>query len=349
MHLVYIVRPGRNEELRFSLRSVAANLPVESVTIVGDPPGWVTGCRVLPGNRYHTKVRNVYDNVRIAAEDPQVPAEFVLMNDDFYVLEPVTTIPTLHRGPLAAHRDRLHPHRTWWTVSLDATIAFLRDRGFENPLSYELHTPMPVVKEKMAAVLSTAADYQPDNPPQWRTIYGNLAGIGGELARDAKIAQPDRPARERGTFLSTDDGAFALEVVAELRERFPEPSPYEARKPPTRNEEHSMPLYRNVTTRAVVEDDSGRLEKLARWKRISDAEVETIATAADADADATTADDADTPAVPVGTPPVVPDEGWKNADIVAWAKEHNVDLDGATIKADMLAKIAAATTDSSEE
>lgn len=36
-----------------------------------------------------------------------------------------------------------------------------------------------------------------------------------------------------------------------------------------------------------------------------------------------------------------PDESWKNADIAAWAEDHEVDLAGATKKADMLAAIAA--------
>lgn len=38
----------------------------------------------------------------------------------------------------------------------------------------------------------------------------------------------------------------------------------------------------------------------------------------------------------------VPDDSWKNADIVAWAQEHEVDLGGATKKADMLAAIHSA-------
>lgn len=40
-----------------------------------------------------------------------------------------------------------------------------------------------------------------------------------------------------------------------------------------------------------------------------------------------------------------PDEGWKNADIQSWAEAHEVDLGGATKKADMLAAIQAADTE----
>ena len=38
-----------------------------------------------------------------------------------------------------------------------------------------------------------------------------------------------------------------------------------------------------------------------------------------------------------------PDKTWTNDKIVAYAAEHGIDLDGATVKADMLAKIEAAS------
>jgi hypothetical protein len=41
-------------------------------------------------------------------------------------------------------------------------------------------------------------------------------------------------------------------------------------------------------------------------------------------------------------PDDTPTSDWKNADIEAWAKDHDVELGGATTKADMLAAIAAA-------
>lgn len=39
-----------------------------------------------------------------------------------------------------------------------------------------------------------------------------------------------------------------------------------------------------------------------------------------------------------------PDDSWKNADIKTWADAHDVDLGGATTKADMLAAISTADT-----
>ena len=50
MDAVYYVRPGdRNDELRYSLRSLA-NLPHDRVWIVGHTPPWVTGIESIQGN-----------------------------------------------------------------------------------------------------------------------------------------------------------------------------------------------------------------------------------------------------------------------------------------------------------
>lgn len=47
--------------------------------------------------------------------------------------------------------------------------------------------------------------------------------------------------------------------------------------------------------------------------------------------------------VPAPTDDPTPDEQTLNDDIAAWAERHEVDLDGATTKADMLAAIRAST------
>lgn len=58
-----------------------------------------------------------------------------------------------------------------------------------------------------------------------RTLYGNVVGIGGWQAHDFKVkvgGGRDWP------FLSTSDASFRAQPVgAYIRERFPDPSPYE--------------------------------------------------------------------------------------------------------------------------
>ena len=220
---VWFVRPGPNEELRYSLRSAHAHVGVENVWIVGDPPPWYTGPRIK-GNRFGTKQRNVYDNVRILAEHPDLPAEVAVWNDDMYALEPVA-VEMAWRCLLDEHLGNLRG-RGWWWQSLMLTRTYLRRHGHRDPLSYELHRPFPIVRADMARILRDAAKVRPDNPPQWRTLYGVITDAGGDQAdHDGKVYGAGRPVPS-GPWLSTSDGNVGR-IMDRLEETFPEASPWE--------------------------------------------------------------------------------------------------------------------------
>lgn len=53
-------------------------------------------------------------------------------------------------------------------------------------------------------------------------------------------------------------------------------------------------------------------------------------------------EDAPAPEEVVDEAPAAPDESWKVADIRQWAEDNEVDLGGATKKADLLAAVASA-------
>ena len=219
---VWFVRPGPNEELRYSLRSAHAHVGVENVWIVGDPPPWYTG-PLIPGNRHGTTQRNVYDNVRILSEHPDPPAEIAVWNDDFFALAPVE-VEMAHKGSLADSIAGLRDG-SWWKDSLTVTWDYLRSKGIEDPISYELHRPFPITRSAMASVLADAADVCPGNPPQWRTLYGNLNDAGGVRGRDGKLFR--RTKKPTGVWLSTDEAHSWDRVRARIRRMFREPSPWE--------------------------------------------------------------------------------------------------------------------------
>jgi hypothetical protein len=218
--VLYIVRRGdRNEELRYSLRSLA-NLPHGTVWIVGHRPKWVQGVEHIPGNRFMQSWYNVFDNLRIATE--QVPApRFVVMNDDFFILRPTRRLPSLVRGLLA---DHLAISRGWWRATLLATVQHLEAACIEAPLSYELHVPVLMERDKLGEVLA-AAKMRP-MPPQWRTLYGNVHRVPAEVALDVKLRNRRHEWSTDTAFLSTEDWTFR-EVLPFLADRFPLPSPYE--------------------------------------------------------------------------------------------------------------------------
>jgi len=224
---VYIVRPGNdNEELRYSLRSLS-NLSFSGrVWFVGYVPSWVTGVLPIEGNRFDTKPRNVHDNVRQACLEPGVSETFILMNDDFFIVEPMVAVPNLHRGPLEKHIYNML-YATDWRASLVSALDWLKGRGIPDPLSYELHKPFEVDKAKMAEVLELSDGYTPDTPPQWRTIYGNHWQIGGERSLDKKMtAMGEWPPRAR--WVSTSDQGFSGPRARRIMGYFPSASPWES-------------------------------------------------------------------------------------------------------------------------
>lgn len=186
MDIVCPVKPGdNNEPLRYAIRSWEANLAYDRIWIVGCKPNWLTGVEFIEGNHagYHA---NVYSNIRAACEHPDVADDILVMNDDIFVTQPVSP-KVLYRGPLTEHLDLPRVRRsTWWKASLETTLVCLQAHGISDPISYELHTPLPAHKQRMAETLAMFQHVTPHNPPQWRTLYGNLHRIDGEQYPDVK-------------------------------------------------------------------------------------------------------------------------------------------------------------------
>ncbi len=249
--VVYMVREGsRNEELRFSLRSVAANLPHSRVWIVGYRPPWVTGVRHLKVRQGTDKHANTWALTTAIANCPEISDEFVWMHDDLFVMAPVDRVPVMHRGTLDDWFDRHRATRGSWAVDkMRATQAALVDFGrpAAGLLSYELHVPLPVDRRWLAEAIAYA-DFRrerglPGNLAK-RTLYGNIAGVGGVLADDCKIANTDDVPDPGRTYLSTSDGSFKYwKVGRHIRGRFTAPSPYEQPMEIPRRLPRSRPLH----------------------------------------------------------------------------------------------------------
>lgn len=225
--VIYPVRPGdHNPELRYSLRALETNHPNHGdVWIVGHKPDWLTGIGYIPGNNNHHTRGNLWTNLIAACEHPAISEEIVIMNDDFFITEPIDEIPTLYRGPLVEHLGlpRVQRGEQWWRDSLRATLAVLQALGHSQPASYELHVPFRANKAAMLDTLQRFAGVTPENPPQWRTLHGNLHNIGGQQHSDGKAYRSGPITRP---FHSTDDRTWRY-FANQLRDMFPQPSRYE--------------------------------------------------------------------------------------------------------------------------
>lgn len=225
MDVVYVVGPGEdNEELRYSLRSLR-NLPHDTVWIAGYTPSWVTGVGRIPVEQAGGKYANGFANIRAACLHPEVSEEFVYFNDDFFVLKPIESMPTYHRGPLRAFLPtmRRRTTRATYTGGRIDTARLIAELGITDPLAYEpIHVPMRFEKAKLLTTLDTGAHLP---ALHYRTLYGNQWAVGGELHSNVKIANTRK--RIRHAFVSTNSRSFGGPVGAEIRALFPDPSPYE--------------------------------------------------------------------------------------------------------------------------
>ena len=216
--VVYVCRPGEDPELRYSLRSLA-HLPHRQVWVVGGKPIWARVRHIPVAPRGRDKILNVRANLRALVASEGISERFYLFNDDFYVMKPLRVVPVLHRGLLCDVEGQ-----ATWHHHMRRTDVWLRERGIVDPLNYELHIPLPMTKTGLRLALDLIGD---ERSLLYRSVYGNLAGIGGEQTRDVKIYKatdviPDGP------WLSTSDKSFrGCPVGMHIRRAFRRAGAYE--------------------------------------------------------------------------------------------------------------------------
>lgn len=235
MDIVIPVKPGRNnEELRYALRSFQTNLPHDRVWIVGARPHWAKNVNWIQTNQIGTKYQNTTLALETICTNSDVSEDFIYCNDDFFVMQYTDELPPYHRGPVidvekaykAKYKNKLYKYLTGMTQ----TRELLHSLGHKNPLSYELHIPMIINKEKMLKVLDLGKDVQVLHK---RTAYGNLTAMGGDKMRDVKVSTRGSHPYNNSQFLSTMADSFRYGAVGRsIRASFPNPSRYEP--PPVR-------------------------------------------------------------------------------------------------------------------
>ena len=220
MDLVYICRDGDNEELRYSIRSAVANIPHDNVWVFGGKPDWYIGSHVrLKQNGF--KYDNARANLAAVTRHYDVSDNFILMNDDFYAIRPVETVEPMHRGLMQKHLDMIQVNLGYKEL-VQETFDTLARIGVDQPLSYELHVPMIMNKNRLAKVLRM--------PGLWRSLYGNIYGIGGEEYLDVKVHNTidiDSLMKNPLPYISSHENTFQGILDGYFNTAFPNPSKYE--------------------------------------------------------------------------------------------------------------------------
>lgn len=232
--VVFMVRNGRQyEELRYALRSIAANLPHGRVWVYGGEPRWLAGATHIPvrqGPSTHTNTARI--TAAIAA-NRMLSEQFYWFHDDMYVLTPTEVIPRLWRATwadwAAGASQRRDPHGVAKTT---ATAEVMHRFDVEPVHSYELHVPMVIECDVLRRMVEAVTAWRPEAlvQVQKRSLYGNWARYGGEQAPDVKFYSTT-PAEGVGAFASSNDLSLASAAGERVRETFPDPCRYERPRP----------------------------------------------------------------------------------------------------------------------
>ena len=220
LDVAYIVRNGDdNEELRYSLRSLS-NLDFSgSVYIYGYKPEWVQNVSYTPTDQRKYASVNSLNNIVTACNDATLSDPFILMHDDFFIVEPVGEILPKHRG---TYQEMLAGGvKTYHQQRMKKTLSFLNSHRL-GTYCYELHMPFIIHKQPFLEIVKlnrlTGINKM--------SVYGNYHKMGGSKVQDVKVKSSDKI--PEGPYISTAEKTFATIKAGEhIRNLFPRKSNYE--------------------------------------------------------------------------------------------------------------------------
>ncbi len=224
MDFVYACREGDNEELRYSIRSVLNSFPDSRIWVIGGKPNWYVG-NYIKVDQFSSSHMNQLDNFKAACNSDEIDEDFILMNDDFFIVNKIESIEYFY-GELLQDKVDLYLDLVGdnsYVRRLRQTNSRLIKYGIDQPLDYEMHVPFPVNKSKFKTVL------EKDGRFNWRSIYGNLFNVKGTKINDVKVYESGPLTKKSfdysqpSNFLSSLDESFDV-LRPTLEKLFPNPT-----------------------------------------------------------------------------------------------------------------------------
>lgn len=218
MDVLYYIGNGsrhQNRELRYSLRALEKHCKdVDNVWVVGNkPPFLADGVKYLWVEDDGLWWQNAYKKT-MAAIEAGISNEFLLMNDDFYMMRDfwAAKYPHYHKGEIGDIAKNSYQEVI---ISTKRILA-----GLGKPTKhYGVHCPMRINGEKYKELAPFYADS--NKPVSARCLYGNLFCRGKQVA-DNKFNTPK--VGDTGCYSSKD---WAGDALKELKEMYPVPSKWE--------------------------------------------------------------------------------------------------------------------------
>lgn len=181
-----------DREIFYSVRSVEKHLKnYRKIFIVGRKPIFF-GPNVIEipyQDIFGNKARNIMAKIRRAATDTRVTGEFILMNDDYFLLEDVdaTTYPYYYKNTLQKSVD-INCNNGDYLPHLQATLKLMQAHNLPTK-NFDSHYLIRYNKAKFRAVCDKY-DWAVSHGFIMRSVYCNTLGIEGIWREDCKINHP---------------------------------------------------------------------------------------------------------------------------------------------------------------
>lgn len=177
MDILYILGRGSKHddmELRLSLRCLEKNARgVDRVFIVGNCPDWVQNVTHIPAEDTWTAENNAFQKILKACQS-DISKEFLLMNDDFFILKP-SALPISEYGYFVRGFLKYKKEDTPYNRSINKTLDVLAHFGIADPLNFDVHCPIIIQKNKFLLLNCVAEHFKKeDTGVLCRSLYANL-------------------------------------------------------------------------------------------------------------------------------------------------------------------------------
>lgn len=224
-------------ELRYSLRSLAAQKWVRNVYIIGHKPKWATGVIHVPCNDpLKPKDANIIRKVLLACEQPGITRRFVINSDDHYILRPIELAelgPWLE-NPCQLRESQERYRSSMWCRRLVDTVNWCRTKHLPQWV-FECHIPYLVDRKRYQEIMAEIP---------WNIGNGLVTHVYYNLALDAEPPREEktmtvrikRPLHRdrlkeltaRATFFNHNNTGLCPPVKAYLEALFPAKSRWES-------------------------------------------------------------------------------------------------------------------------
>lgn len=229
---------AKGNELIFAVRAWERNLPAVRIVVIGDSLPWFSDKIIhIP----HTPVSNnpqidVVHKMMAAIASDLVPESFIWSNDDIYTLCPVELADIM---VLKSHGRLGGKGKGIYYENSLRTVAALKKEGINDPYDFATHTPVLMVKEYLAEVISKFKCAEEGHLVY--TLYANYWFKGhrpiitysdgrGSIVAAVYRANPDpkilQEVFENRKWINNNDNGWPA-VKEYLRKLFPEKSGFE--------------------------------------------------------------------------------------------------------------------------